>query len=253
MDRTFTFALLTVHLVEPDWDTTDAVSYTTTLTSWGERVHLTTTLRDRVQIRAVGSLLEGVVPHAEAGTWRHWLVHGVDATGAHHAYWLNELLSLLDIVRLEVGYWNRIACDILVHDGVIIATSSWLRNLLGQLIIDYLATSWLLLDLLVILTTASSGSSDLIFLLLLEDLDPLELLLELGSLGIDILVKELLVLRQLVNNILLIQLGSGGATHRCVINAWVAREVHTSTSVLAEETLALLETHGSILLPPAVW
>jgi hypothetical protein len=158
------------------------------------------------------------------------------------------LLSLLDVIALEVSDWNLVASNILVHYCVIISTS-WLCYLLGDLVVHNLIcwiSSLRLADIHLWL---------LLLLLLLQNLDPLELLLEFCPLSIDILVQHLLVLVKLVDDKLLVQLSSIGSSHGSIVHVGLVQgslRVGWTDCILAEEALAFLKTHSTIILPSTV-
>jgi hypothetical protein len=134
---------------------------------------------------------------------------------------LLRLFPLLDIVTLEVGNWDTVASNIIVHDDIVIS-ASWLSYLLGNLVVNYLGIYFWLVDNSILINNGLSLSTidtrNFILLLLLKELDSLKLLLELSSLSIDIFIKSLLILVQLINNVLLVQLSLRSSSHRCIIN-----------------------------------
>ena len=97
-----------------------------------------------------------------------------------------------------------------------------------------------------------------ILLLLLQHLDPLQLLLELRPLEVDVLLKYFLVLVDLVNYVLLIFYLLLGCRVLWLIGViWDLVHTHggiaNSHSIIAQETLITTKTWLAILLPATVW
>jgi hypothetical protein len=132
MDRALTLTLFTGGLVGSHWVSANAMSHTSTITSWTEEVvgATTTCACQGREIGAVCLCLEGVISHTEAGSWREWSVHNSHSSGTHSTYRLYKLFPLLDIITLETSNWDTVACDIFIHDSIIISISR-LRYLLG--------------------------------------------------------------------------------------------------------------------------
>lgn len=267
VDRVLALTLVAGFLARCHRKTTNAVGTDTTVRSWRQLVHNASTCAgsDRVQIRIVSCIFEAVISQAVSGTWRQWLLESEETAGTHHARWLNELLLLLNIVALEVRDRDLVTRELLVHHNIVIIVLTRLRHLLAEAGIqghDLRGRLLHLLDLLDFLDLLlhrilGNLNGQPILLLLLQHLDPLQLLLELCSLEVDVLLKYFLVLVNLVNYILLVFYLLLGCRVLWLIGViWHLVHTHGSIAdsyrIIAQETLITTKAWLAICLPATV-
>ena len=243
MNRVLSITMITGFGFISFWKSTDTIrdDLSSSFTSWTELISNTTTTLDEWFVCLV---FEIIVSHAVHRWWRKRSFKFQLSTRTQAVHWLQELLTLLDIVALEIRHRNRIACNIFIHNQVIIA-SSWLFNRLWNMLRNNLVLHRRNIRLFWSFIRLGIVEKLLLILYLLQ------LLLKSKSLLIDCVVHFLLVFCDLVQDVLGVYLildlefVFGLLLLLCLWWTW-------TTSVLTEETSLVVEV-GVISSNGSVW